>query len=55
MLASRRFPEKWLSLIQRQLYFSQISARDRAELLGPIQSFLAEKNASRDVVVRDYR
>src|SRR6267154_1913239 len=43
-LRARRFPEKWLSLIQRHLvFFHRLSASDRAELLGHIQVFLAEK------------
>ena len=43
-LRARRFPEKWLSLIQRHVvFFHRLSASDRAELLGHIQVFLAEK------------
>src|SRR2546423_15220702 len=43
-LRARRFPEKWLSLIQRHVVvFHRLSENDRAELLGHIQVFLAEK------------
>ena len=43
-LRARPFPEKWLSLIQRHVvFFHRLSASDRAELLGHIQVFLAEK------------
>src|SRR5256714_4038949 len=43
-LRARRFPEKWLSLIQRHVaFFHRLSASDRAELLGHIQVFLSEK------------
>src|SRR6267378_5322650 len=43
-LRARRFPGKWLSLIQRHVvFFHRLSASDRAELLGHIQVFLAEK------------
>jgi hypothetical protein len=43
-LRARPFPEKWLTLIQRLVViFHRLSASDRAELLGHIQVFLAEK------------
>src|SRR2546429_8219834 len=43
-LRSRPFPKKWLTLIQRHVvFFHRLSASDRAELLGHIQVFLAEK------------
>src|ERR1700756_3915328 len=43
-LQARSFPEKWLTLIQRHVvFFRRLSAMDRAELLGHIQVFLAEK------------
>jgi len=43
-LRTRPFPEKWLTLIQRHVVFlRRLSASDRAELLGHIQVFLAEK------------
>src|SRR5713101_10103510 len=43
-LRSRPFPKKWLTLIQRHVvFFRRLSASDRAELLGHIQIFLAEK------------
>ena len=43
-LRARPFPKKWLTLIQRHvLFFNRLSAADRAELLGHIQIFLAEK------------
>ena len=43
-LRARPFPKKWLSLIQRHVvFFHRLSASDRAELLGHIQVFLAEK------------
>jgi Mlc titration factor MtfA (ptsG expression regulator) len=43
-LRARSFPEKWLTLIQRHVViFHRLSASDRAELLGHIQIFLAEK------------
>lgn len=38
------FPNEWLTLIQRHVvFFSRLSSVDRAELLGHIQVFLAEK------------
>jgi MtfA peptidase len=41
---TRPFPKKWLTLIQRHVvFFRRLSASDRAELLGHIQVFLAEK------------
>jgi MtfA peptidase len=43
-LRTRPFPKKWLTLIQRHVvFFRRLSASDRAELLGHIQVFLAEK------------
>jgi Mlc titration factor MtfA (ptsG expression regulator) len=43
-LRGRPFPNEWLKLIQRHVvFFSKLSAGDRAELLGHIQVFLAEK------------
>src|SRR5436190_14675598 len=43
-LRARPFPKEWLKLIQRHVvFFSRLSASDRAELLGHIQVFLAEK------------
>lgn len=43
-LRTRSFPKEWLTLIQRHVaFFNRLSAGDRAELLGHIQVFLAEK------------
>jgi len=43
-LKARPFPKKWLTLIQRHVvFFPRLSAMDRAELLGHIRVFLAEK------------
>jgi Mlc titration factor MtfA (ptsG expression regulator) len=43
-LRARPFPNEWLKLIQRHVvFFPKLSAMDRAELLGHIQIFLAEK------------
>src|SRR5881628_1336832 len=43
-LRARPFPKEWLRLIQRHvIFFQKLSASDRAELLGHIQVFLAEK------------
>jgi MtfA peptidase len=43
-LRAREFPKKWLTLIQHHVvFFRRLSASDRAELLGHIQVFLAEK------------
>src|SRR5213595_562439 len=43
-LRARPFPKDWLTLIQRHVvFFHRLSASDRAELLGHIQVFLAEK------------
>jgi Mlc titration factor MtfA (ptsG expression regulator) len=43
-LRARPFPKKWLDLIQSHVvFFRKLSASDRAELLGHIQVFLAEK------------
>src|ERR1051325_11967946 len=43
-LRARPFPKEWLKQIQRHVaFFPKLSASDRAELLGHIQVFLAEK------------
>ena len=43
-LRARPFPKEWLKLIQRHVvFFHKLTAGDRAELLGHIQVFLAEK------------
>jgi Mlc titration factor MtfA (ptsG expression regulator) len=43
-LQARPFPKKWMTLIQRHVvFFNRLSTGDRAELLGHIQVFLAEK------------
>ena len=43
-LRARPFSKDWLTLIQRHVvFFHRLSASDRAELLGHIQVFLAEK------------
>jgi MtfA peptidase len=43
-LRTRPFPKEWLALVQRHVvFFRRLSASDRAELLGHIQVFLAEK------------
>src|SRR5205823_11952480 len=43
-LRARPFPKEWLTLVQRHVvFFHKLSASDRAELLGHIQVFLAEK------------
>ena len=43
-LRTRPFPNQWLALIQRHVvFFCKLSASDRAELLGHVQVFLAEK------------
>src|SRR5262245_8476824 len=43
-LQARPFPKKWRTLIQRHIvFFPRLSGSDRAELLGHIQIFLAEK------------
>src|SRR5438552_6416617 len=43
-LRARPFPKEWLTLIQRHvLFFYKLSAMNRAELLGHVQVFLAEK------------
>jgi MtfA peptidase len=43
-LRARPFPKKWLALIQRHVvFFPKLSAMDRAELLGHVQVFLADK------------
>jgi len=43
-LQARPFPKEWLALIQRHVvFFHRLSASDRAELLGHVQVFLAEK------------
>src|SRR5437867_12359450 len=41
---ARPFRKEWLALIQRHVvFFPKLSAMDRAELLGHVQVFLAEK------------
>jgi MtfA peptidase len=43
-LRARPFPKEWLALIQRHVvFFHKLSVGDRAELVGHIQVFLAEK------------
>src|SRR5437899_11674254 len=43
-LRARSFPKQWLTLIQRHVvFFHRLSVSDRAELLGHVQVFLAEK------------
>jgi MtfA peptidase len=43
-LQARPLPKEWLTLIQRHVvFFHKLSPSDRAELLGHIQVFLAEK------------
>src|SRR5205809_6463663 len=43
-LRARQFPQEWLKLIQRHVvFFHKLTVSDRAELLGRIQVFLAEK------------
>jgi Mlc titration factor MtfA (ptsG expression regulator) len=43
-LRARPFPKEWLKLIQRHvIFFPRLPTSDRAELLGHIQVFLAEK------------
>src|SRR2546427_2362042 len=43
-LQVRPFPKEWLTLIQRHVvFFHKLSVGDRAELLGNIHVFLAEK------------
>ncbi len=43
-LRARSFPKEWLKLTQRHVvFFHKLNASDRAELLGHIQVFLAEK------------
>ncbi len=43
-LQARPFPKEWLALIQHHVvFFPRLSASDRAELLGHVQVFLAEK------------
>lgn len=43
-LRKRTFPTEWLKLIQRHVaFFPKLSGRDRIELLGRVQVFLAEK------------
>src|SRR5436309_11184330 len=43
-LRARPFPKEWLTLVQRHIvFFRRLSGDDRAELLGHIQVFLAEK------------
>jgi len=43
-LRARPFPKEWLKLVQHHVvFFRRLSGGDRAELLGHIQVFLAEK------------
>jgi Mlc titration factor MtfA (ptsG expression regulator) len=43
-LRARPFPKDWLTLVQRHVvFFHRLNGSDRAELLGHIQVFLAEK------------
>jgi hypothetical protein len=43
-LQARPFPKEWLSLIRHHIaFFSRLRPSDRAELLGHVQVFLAEK------------
>jgi MtfA peptidase len=43
-LRAQPFPKEWLAAIERNvLFFRRLSPNDRAELLGHIQVFLAEK------------
>ncbi|HZS19105.1 MAG TPA: M90 family metallopeptidase [Candidatus Udaeobacter sp.] len=43
-LRARPFPKEWLTLVQRHVvFFHKLSGSDRAELLGHVQVFLAEK------------
>jgi Mlc titration factor MtfA (ptsG expression regulator) len=43
-LRARPFPKEWLTLVQRHVvFFHKLNAGDRAELLGHVQVFLAEK------------
>ena len=43
-LLSQPFPKNWRQIIERDIaFFRRLSARDRAELLGHVQVFLAEK------------
>src|SRR5256714_9209618 len=43
-LLSQPFPKNWRQIIERNIaFFRRLSARDRAELLGHVQVFLAEK------------
>ncbi len=43
-IRSRSFPPEWLGFIERNVrYFARLSPEDRAELLGHVQVFLAEK------------
>lgn len=43
-LQARPFPKEWLTLIGRHVvFFPRLSASDRAELLGHVRVFLAEK------------
>jgi MtfA peptidase len=44
-LRARPFPKEWLALIQRHVvFFPRLNGSDRAELLGHVQVFLAEKH-----------
>jgi Mlc titration factor MtfA (ptsG expression regulator) len=43
-LRARAFPKEWLTIIQQHVvFFRRLSPNDRAELLGHVQVFLAEK------------
>src|SRR5215470_5246589 len=43
-LRGRPFPKEWLTLVQRHVvFFRKLNTGDRAELLGHVQVFLAEK------------
>src|SRR6266516_6717411 len=43
-LRAQPFPKEWLAMIERNVaFFHRLSVNDKAELLGHIQVFLAEK------------